>query len=134
MSPMSQKRDGKPERHALIVEDYEPNALVAATYLQELGYSSDLALTGEEALEKINANSYAVVLMDIQLPGIDGMEVTRRVRSAEAATGKAPLPVLALTARATDDDRVLCLKAGMNDCLSKPFLLADLERKLASLL
>jgi len=131
---MSKNRDGKPDRRALVVEDYEPNAIVAVTYLQELGYASDLAVSGEEALEKINANSYAVILMDVQLPGIDGMEVTRRVRAAEAAAGKTPLPVLALTARATDDDRILCLKAGMNDCLSKPFLLADLERKLASLL
>lgn len=131
---MSENGDGKTDRRVLVVEDYEPNALVAVTYLQELGYASDLALTGEEALAKIAENSYAVVLMDVQLPGIDGMEVTRRVRAAEAAAGKARMPVLALTARATEDDRILCIKAGMNDCLSKPFLLADLERKLSSLL
>lgn len=130
---MLKKRNEIKGRRALVVEDYEPNAIVAVTYMQELGYTSDLALTGEEALSKFKENIYVIALMDVQLPDIDGMEVTRRIRAMEAEAGRPPMPVLALTARATEDDKILCMRAGMNDCLSKPFLLADLERKLSSL-
>jgi CheY-like chemotaxis protein len=114
----------------LVVEDYEPNAVVTTSFLDELGYGHDVAPDGERALEKFSVGRYALVLMDIQMPGIDGMETARRMRAHEKEKKIAPTPIVAVTARATEDDRILCLKAGMNDCLSKPFLLDDLAAKL----
>lgn len=118
----------------LVVEDYEPNALVTLSLLQELGYEGDLASDGEEALRRLSSRPYDIVIMDIQLPGIDGLEVTRRLRVLEETAGRPPAPVLALSARATEDDRLLCMKAGMNDCLSKPFRLVELQAKMDTLL
>jgi CheY-like chemotaxis protein len=118
----------------LLAEDYKPNVMVATYMLESLGYSCDLAINGKEALEKIRTNKgkYTAVLMDVQMPGMDGFEVTKIIREEEKAKGLPRLPIIAMTAHALQGDRERCLKAGMDDYISKPFEPQDLANKLAA--
>ncbi len=104
----------------LLVEDNEVNQIVAQSFLEHLGYEVDLAADADTALSSLHARDYAAVLMDWQLPGIDGCELTRRMRAGEAGLRAQRTPVIALTAHATPGDRERCLAAGMNDYLAKP--------------
>ena len=101
----------------LLVEDNELNQELVCEMLSDTGLNIDVAGNGLEALEKLKVNTYDVVLMDMQMPLIDGLETTRRLRRDLLLTS---LPVLALTANATLEDRTACLAVGMNDFLSKP--------------
>jgi signal transduction histidine kinase/CheY-like chemotaxis protein/HPt (histidine-containing phosphotransfer) domain-containing protein len=116
----------------LLVEDNPVNLLVAQKLLAAIGCQSDAAANGELALEKMRGNAYAAVLMDCQMPVLDGYGATRRWREHEAATGAPRLPIIAMTANAMAGDRQRCLDAGMDDYLSKPIvrdnLLACLQR------
>lgn len=114
----------------LLVEDHEPSLKVEAALLRELGFDCAVARDGAEALDMFLMNQYAVVMMDIQIPGFDGLETARRIRRIEADKSLPPSTIIGMTGHATDDDRLLCLKAGMNDYISKPFRLAELEEKL----
>jgi hypothetical protein len=107
----------------LLVEDYKPNVLVATCMLESLGYSYNIAETGKEALEMIYGarGKYTAVLMDVQMPDMDGFEATRLIREEEKAKGLPHLPIIAVTAHAMQGDRARCLKAGMDDYISKPF-------------
>ena len=118
------------KKRILVVEDYAPNVLVATTYLEVLGYGYDVAATGEEALDKFLPGRFAAVLMDVQLPVMDGLETTRRMRAIEKEENLQPVPIIAMTGRASQDDQLFCARAGMNACLSKPFRKEDLERTL----
>lgn len=113
----------------LLVEDYKPNILVAQSMLENLGYEVDVAMNGKEALEKIqkNRDSYAAVLMDIQMPQMDGFEATYFIREEEKEKNLIPLPVIAITAHALRGDREKCLSAGMNDYIAKPFEMSELK-------
>ena len=117
----------------LLVEDYEPNILVATTFLQRFGYQVDIAVHGGQAIEKTKHHNYRVVLMDVQMPGIDGLEATRQIRSREKAEGKARVPIIGITAHALAEDRERCLAAGMDDYLSKPFDPEDLRLRIEDL-
>lgn len=119
------------EQKILIVEDYAPNALVATSFLEEFGYRYDVASNGREALEKIKNAHYLSVLMDVQMPGLNGLETTQAIRSYEQILGKRPLRIIGVTAHAMPGDRERCLKAGMDDYISKPFSPQELKRKLA---
>jgi CheY-like chemotaxis protein len=110
----------------LVAEDNEINQLVAEDLLAAMGYRIDIAHNGEEALELAAANDYVAVLMDCQMPEVDGYEATRRLRRAE--TGTAHLPIIAMTAGAMASDRQRCLDAGMDDCVTKPVDPDNLER------
>lgn len=101
----------------LVVDDNEMNRLVAATILKNYGAVIGEARQGLEAIEKLEQQPYDLVLMDVQMPVMDGLEATREIR----ATLKNQLPVIALTALAIPGDREKFLKAGMNDYLAKPF-------------
>ncbi len=119
----------------LIAEDNEINALLARVLVERLGHRPTLAATGEAALEAWHAArdadaAFDLVLMDVQMPGMDGLEATRRIRRAEAAEDGARTPVVALTANAFDEDREAALAAGMDGFLIKPL---DRERLAAVL-
>ena len=116
----------------LLAEDYEANVMVAVHMLGRLGFSCDVASNGEEALEKIRANrgKYAAVLMDVQMPCMDGFEVTNIIREEEKAKNLPHLTIIAMTAHALRGDKERCLKAGMDDYISKPFQPQELKEKL----
>jgi len=114
----------------LIVDDNPINRDVAGLYLSELGFDSHTASSGQEALEAISRTTYALVFMDCQMPEMDGQEATRRLRQAEAGTGR-HMPVVAMTANAMKGDQDKCLAAGMDDYISKPFSEEELQTILA---
>jgi PAS domain S-box-containing protein len=113
--------------HVLVVEDNEVNQRVAARMLETLGCVVDVAKDGREALQAVSRTGYALVLMDCQMPVMDGYEAVRRLRASEQAGG-GHLPVVALTANAMPGDIERCLDAGMDAYLAKPVRLEDLER------
>ena len=118
----------------LVVEDYAPNVLVVGFFLEDFGYRFDVASDGQEALEKIKQNSYAAVLMDVQMHMMNGLEATKRVRQHEQETGAPRLPIIGMTAHALSGDRERCLESGMDDYISKPFNPVEFQEKLQSLL
>ncbi|HEX7370387.1 MAG TPA: ATP-binding protein [Rhodanobacteraceae bacterium] len=114
----------------LLVEDHPVNQKVAQKLLERLGLAVDIAENGEIALEKLHQNAYAMVLMDCQMPVLDGYSATRRLREIENEQGKPRMPVIAMTAHAMSGDRERCLQAGMDDYLSKPLDRQLLEQTL----
>ncbi len=112
----------------LLAEDNVVNQKVAARFLENMGYRCDLAANGREALEAVERQRYDVVLMDMQMPEMDGYEATReiclRIPSSERPR------IIALTANAMDGDREKCLQAGMDDYLTKPLRASEMEQKL----
>ncbi len=103
----------------LLVEDNPVNQKVAAKMLDKLGCSVDLAENGAVALERYDSGRYALVLMDLSMPVMDGLEATRLIRLREARTGQR-VPIVALTANAMEGDRERCIGAGMDEYLTKP--------------
>ncbi len=118
----------------LLVEDYEPNILLATTFLKGFGYRVDVVCNGLAAVERATHNGYLFALMDLQIPGIDGLEATRRIRAHEAAAAAARLPIVGVTAHSLSGDRDACLAAGMDAYLAKPFTAADLHEQVALVL
>jgi two-component system, sensor histidine kinase and response regulator len=114
----------------LLVEDNPVNREVAVGMLESLGCATDSAEDGRLAIEAMNTTSYDAVLMDCQMPVMDGLTATGEIRRREQTTGAARVPVIALTANALQGDRERCLAAGMDDFLSKPFT----QQQLATLL
>jgi CheY-like chemotaxis protein len=116
------------EIKVLLVEDNDINRLYAKSILQQWNCSVDIAENGLVAIEKIKNNFYDVVLMDVQMPVMDGYEATRAIRLMDSHMRNAP--IVALTANATKTDIEKCLSSGMNDYLPKPFTPDDLYRKI----
>jgi len=104
----------------LLVEDNSTNLLVAQRLLQVLGCTVTTATDGEQGLQQLQAHRFDLVLMDCQMPVLDGYSATRRWREQEAGQGRTRLPIVAMTANAMAGDRERCLQAGMDDYLSKP--------------
>ncbi len=104
----------------LVVEDNVTNQNVALAILNKLGYRADLAANGVEALGALRVADFDVVLMDCEMPEMDGYQATRRIREKRTGTRDPQIPIIALTADAISGDREKCLQAGMNDYLAKP--------------
>ncbi len=116
-----------PNGRVLLVEDNPVNLMVAQRLLGVLGVQCDTAVNGEAALLQMQSGHYQLVLMDCQMPVLDGYEASRRWRRHEDASGGGHLPIVAMTANAMAGDRQKCLDAGMDDYLSKPVTRGDLE-------
>lgn len=116
----------------LLVEDNDINRLYASSILKMWGCHFETAENGVVALEKIRNNDFDVVLMDIQMPVMDGFETTKAIRQGDPKKSK--VPIIALTANATQKDFENCITAGMNDCITKPFTQEDLFQALTKYL
>jgi signal transduction histidine kinase/CheY-like chemotaxis protein/HPt (histidine-containing phosphotransfer) domain-containing protein len=133
--------DEAPPRFAarvLLAEDNPVNQELATTLLENLGCQVEVVGNGRAALERITEAAFDqitcpidLILMDMQMPEVDGLEATAAIRASEAREGDLRLPIIALTANALDGDRERCLAAGMDDYLSKPFTQKQLARALA---
>jgi len=113
----------------LVADDNETNQMVAVQMLRRLGCHSEVAANGLEVVEALKKIPFDAVLMDCQMPEMDGYEATRAIRSAEAASGR-HVPIIAMTANAMRGDREKCLQSGMDDYLAKPVKLQDLDQAL----
>ncbi|MEQ1578025.1 MAG: response regulator [Hyphomicrobium sp.] len=113
--------------HVLLVEDNPVNIEVAKEYLASLGCTVRIAVNGREAVDFAVQDKYDIILMDCQMPVMDGLEATSRIRASEIARGAKRLPIIAVTANAFTADRLQCIEAGMDGHLSKPFPQAELE-------
>jgi CheY-like chemotaxis protein/HPt (histidine-containing phosphotransfer) domain-containing protein len=111
----------------LLVEDSAVLRQLILGQLKALGLSATAVTNGLEALEELSSHPYALVLLDCQLPEMDGFELTRQVRAGEAGTGR-HLPIIAMSASTTQEVRSLCLSAGMDDQVGKPLSRSDLEK------
>ncbi len=116
--------------HVLVVEDNLANQQVASMLLDSLGHKAVVASNGHQALERLAHREFDAVLMDCQMPLLDGYETTRWIRSGKVAGVNVRIPVIALTAYAREEDRQRCLDAGMNDYVAKPIRIAELKAAL----
>jgi signal transduction histidine kinase/ActR/RegA family two-component response regulator len=116
--------------HILLVEDHVVNQTVMMAMLARLGYAADCVANGQDAVEAAARQRYDVILMDVQMPGMDGLEATRRIR-AQQAGDRRPF-IIAVTGHAMSSDRESCVAAGMDDFLEKPVKLSDLGAALAA--
>jgi signal transduction histidine kinase/ActR/RegA family two-component response regulator len=117
--------------HVLVVEDDDVNQTIVCSMLHQAGYRTSAAYDGASALRAVAQQRFDLVLMDWQMPDMDGLEVTRRLRAGAAGRRGQHVPVVALTANAFAEDRSACLAAGMNDFLTKPVLAANLHATVA---
>ncbi len=107
------------KKKVLLVEDNTINQKVAKAMLEKMGYSIDIAFNGAEAVDALQQRNYGLVLMDLQMPVMDGYEATRTIRSSGEVLN-CEVPIIAMTANATKEDRLQCLDAGMDDFVPKP--------------
>ncbi|QEP42825.1 response regulator [Ectothiorhodospiraceae bacterium BW-2] len=111
----------------LLVDDNRVNQLVGEEMLKQLGYRCEIAAEGAAALQKLQQFDYGLVLMDVNMPVMDGLEATQRIRAPETPVRRHDIPIVAMTANAMSGDRERCLEAGMDDYLSKPLQLNSLQ-------
>ncbi|MBX3124956.1 MAG: response regulator, partial [Nitrospira sp.] len=120
-------------KRVLVADDNEINQVVACKFLQKLGYQVEVARTGREAVEAITRTAYDIVLMDCEMPEMDGYEATREIRRREEGALN-HLPIMALTGHASDEDAQKCRQAGMDKVVTKPLTLPALRAGLQELL
>jgi CheY-like chemotaxis protein len=111
----------------LLAEDNVVNQKLALRLLEQMGYRADMASNGIEAIESLERQIYDVILMDVQMPEMDGLEATRLIRKL---TGAIQPHIIAMTANAMEGDREMCIAAGMNDYISKPIRINELVEAL----
>ena len=116
-------RSGLGGNGILVAEDNQVNQKLALRILEQMGYRADVASNGLEAIESIERQAYDVILMDVQMPELDGLDATREIRRL---TNIAQPHIIAMTENAMEGDRELCLSAGMDDYISKPIRVHEL--------
>ena len=119
--PIEVQISSRGRKNVLIVDDYDANILVLSSLLENLGYDYDVAGNGMEGVRRASENDYDIILMDVQMPGMDGFEATRRIRRLEADNATRAIPIVGVTAHVRSADRQQCLDAGMTDFIPKPF-------------
>ena len=129
---MDKEKDMK-NLQVLLVEDNIMNSKTILLTLKPLAQSIDLASNGKEALDKFAANSYDLILMDVEMPVMDGLLATEKIRTLESTTNR-HVPIIAITANAMIDDKEKCLSAGADDYISKPFQPTKLVEKIKQLI
>jgi CheY-like chemotaxis protein len=117
------------DKKVLVVEDNEVNQMVVKGMLARIGIPFDLANNGQEAMEQWEENSYDLILMDCQMPVMDGYEATQKIRAAESAAERVParIPIVALSAHSEREESNKCLAVGMDDFLAKPLTIERLK-------
>lgn len=115
-------KDIRSNGRILLVEDYITNQQVAELHLSSAGYQVDIAVNGRKAIEKAASNAYDLILMDLEMPGMDGLDATREIRRIERSRNGAakPIPIIALTAHALKGQEASCREVGMDDFMTKP--------------
>jgi CheY-like chemotaxis protein len=117
----------------LLAEDNRVNQVVATRILEKMGHTVTIANNGAEAIALLAHRIFDLVLMDIQMPQMDGFAATKRIRTQEAQTDSR-LPIIAMTAHAMKGDRERCLEAGMDGYVSKPITAAELQSAIANVI
>jgi CheY-like chemotaxis protein len=125
ISKFSPGKDSR--RHILVADDNAVNTKVAARLLQMLGHTAEFVADGAAAVALAGSKRFDIILMDCQMPGMDGMEATKEIRAKENGVRT---PIIAVTASALEDERRRCFEAGMDDILPKPFKKEELESML----
>lgn len=135
VEPPPGARGTKANVQVLVVEDNAVNLRVACGFLDRMGYAHQTAGNGEEALQRLVSGRFDLVLMDCQMPVMDGFEATRKIRAGEAGERNSRVPIVALTAATRESERQGVMDCGMDEYLAKPFSLSVLrelvERMLA---
>ncbi|MEC7838441.1 MAG: response regulator [Chlamydiota bacterium] len=129
-----QKITTKYNAKVLLVEDYILNLQLATEMLELMDCVVDPAESGQEALEQFDSNVYDIIFMDINMPDMDGIQVTKLIRAKEKEAGKEYTPIVAITGMSAEVAKEKCIEAGMNDFISKPLMSSDLDRVLSKLL
>lgn len=109
-------------KRVLLAEDNPVNQRVLVAFVRKLGFHVSLADDGNEALRMFEADGADLILMDCNMPDMDGLEATRRIREMEIARGLTPTPIIAVTAHASGSSAEQCREAGMNDHIAKPIM------------
>ena len=120
--------------HLLLVEDNPINQRLAVALLEKQKHRVDIAVHGQEALEMLETTDFDLILMDVQMPVLDGLEATRQWRKREQALQRPRLPIVAMTANAMAGDRDACLNAGMDGYISKPINIVRLNEEIQRVL
>lgn len=120
----------QPCTHVLLAEDNAFNQKVALAMFKKLGLTADIANNGLEVLDKLSQTPYAMIFMDCEMPLMDGYQATTKIRAQEQNNTQ-HIPIIAMTAHSSPEDRENCLTAGMDDYVSKPFKIDELQTILA---
>ncbi len=123
-----------PGQAILVVEDLEENLFVVQSFLEELGFCVDTASNGRIAIEKAAVVAYAAILMDIEMPVVDGLDATKAIRRNEVEAGSSPVPIMGMTGHSSEGIKRLCTLAGMTGFISKPIRFAELEDRIRHLI
>jgi CheY-like chemotaxis protein len=118
----------QPVRSILLVDDLPANVIVVCEFLKQFGYSFAVASNGYEAIDKFKDGPFSAVLMDLQMPGMSGLEATSVIRAYEQQKALPKVPIIGMTAYASLGNREDCIASGMDDCIAKPLKPDELRK------